>query len=563
MPRKNPFGSSYVEKRGGVFYFRLTFPPHVAGLVGRRGVRLSLRTAYRLTAHHRAAAMLNTVCRIIAPLNGHKGTAMEQLRAHLDNELREMVEAWTDHHLGKKRPMERDEIDETEELYSLLRSESMEAKASGDWRRWSDRAAAFIERRGLDLKPDSDDFRRLCMELGEVETRFFDVIQSRLLGDYGPHPALPATASTQVSQPTYAPRSGPATGMPAEKAAMSLSEAMEHYFQFKINGGAWKDPQRARNNDYGPPVRAFIKRLDDKAIGALVRSDVLDYFDWMTGRTDIGATTQKLQMERVGAFLRHLKAKLQYPEDLSDALAMAKPPKAKSYERFEPDELRALFESEAYADMGFTKSFQFWLPMVCLYTGARIEEPASILLKDVKEIDGTLAFYLSGDGNEGGKNEAAPRWVPVHPELIKAGFSDYVAQVRKEGHEFLFPDIYDHPQHGRTHEPSNYFTEYRRSVGVGKQKGEGKSTKTAHSFRSTIVSALAEADVSEDIRKRIVGHAASDVHGKVYNQAELWRKRVAAIHSLTFGLTHAPFRDSPRFRQMRERGRERSQSDKE
>lgn len=26
MPRKNPFGSSYVEKRGGVFYFRFTFP---------------------------------------------------------------------------------------------------------------------------------------------------------------------------------------------------------------------------------------------------------------------------------------------------------------------------------------------------------------------------------------------------------------------------------------------------------------------------------------------------------------------------------------------------------
>ena len=74
---------------------------------------------------------------------------------------------------------------------------------------------------------------------------------------------------------------------------MSLSEAMEHYFRFKINGGAWKDPQRARNNDYGPRCVRSSSTFDDKPMAALVRADVLDYFDWMTGRTDIGATTQK------------------------------------------------------------------------------------------------------------------------------------------------------------------------------------------------------------------------------------------------------------------------------
>lgn len=483
---------------------------------------------------------------------------MEGLRAHLDNELRDMVEEWTDHHLGRKRPLERDQLEEAEEQYSLLRSDSVEAKASGDWRRWSKRAESLIERRGLEILPESDEFRRLCLELGEVETRFFDVISARLRGDYSPHPAL-------ATQPEPAPAAAiaaalhttPSISMPPRKASMRLSEGMEHYFQFKITGGAWKDPERARNNDYGPPIRVFIQRLEDKHLGELAREDVLDYFDWMTTRTDIGATTQKLHLERVGAFLRHLKGKLQYPEDLSDALKMAKVPKAQSYEKFEADELRALFESEAYADMEFSKSFQYWLPMVCLYTGARIEEPASILLRDVKEIEGTPAFFLSGDGNQGGKNDAAPRWVPIHPELIRAGFLDYVAVVRAEGHEFLFPDIYDHPRHGRTHEPSNFFTEYRRSVGVGKQKGEGKSTKAAHSFRSTLISALAEAEVSEDVRKRIVGHAASDVHGTVYDQSKLWPQRVAAMHSLSFGLRHPTFRDSPRFRLMRLRGKER------
>lgn len=486
---------------------------------------------------------------------------MERLRAHLDDELRKMVEEWTDHHLGRQRPMERDEIDGTEELYSVLRSDCMEAKAAGDWRRWSGTAARFSELRGLNLQPDSDEYRRLCMELGELETQFFELIQSRLQGDYARPATLPKAASVATLQ--LAPDLGDTTHptMPAARAAMSLSEAMEHYFRFKINGGAWKDPQRARNNDYGPPLRAFIKHLDDKPMAALVRADVLDYFDWMTGRTDIGATTQKLQMERVGAFLRHLKAKLQYPEDLSDALKMAKAPKARSYEKFAPEELRALFESEAYADMEFDKSFKFWLPMVCLYTGARIEEAASILLKDVEVRDGAPAYFLSGEGNKGGKNDAAPRWVPIHLELLKAGFMDYVAGVRGEGHKYLFPDIYDHPQHGRTHEPSNYFTEYRRSVGVGKQKGEGKSTKTAHSFRSTLVSALAEAGVSEDVRKRIVGHAAGDVHGKVYDQSELWQKRVSAMQGLTFGLKHVPFRDSAQFRRMRTRGRERIASE--
>ena len=96
MPRKNPFGSSHVEKRGGVFYFRFTFPRSFAALLGRQGVRLSLRTAYRQTAQLRAATMLHTVSRIIAPLNRNTGVPMERLRAHLDNELREMVAEWTD-----------------------------------------------------------------------------------------------------------------------------------------------------------------------------------------------------------------------------------------------------------------------------------------------------------------------------------------------------------------------------------------------------------------------------------------------------------------------------------
>ena len=56
--------------------------------------------------------------------------------------------------------------------------------------------------------------------------------------------------------------------------------------------------------------------------------------------------------------------------------------KEQSYERFSPAELTTRFESDEYR-RGFKEPFQFWLPLLGLFTGARIEELAQVHLADI------------------------------------------------------------------------------------------------------------------------------------------------------------------------------------
>ena len=39
------------------------------------------------------------------------------------------------------------------------------------------------------------------------------------------------------------------------------------------------------------------------------------------------------------------------------------------------------------------------------------------------------------------KSEAGQRVVPVHPELVRIGFLDYVAAMKKASERKLFPDL--------------------------------------------------------------------------------------------------------------------------
>lgn len=51
-------------------------------------------------------------------------------------------------------------------------------------------------------------------------------------------------------------------------------------------------------------------------------------------------------------------------------------------------------------------------------------------------------------------------------------------------------------------------------------KALGIARFTPHDLRRTAVTTMSEARVPEEIRRRVTGHQAHDVHGRIYDQAE-------------------------------------------
>lgn len=168
----------------------------------------------------------------------------------------------------------------------------------------------------------------------------------------------------------------------------------------------------------------------------------------------------------------------------------------------------------------------YWIPLLGLYTGARVSELAQLLVSDVQAISEIHALSIS-DAAEGQrlKSEAARRLVPLHSELIRLGFLDYVRDVRNTGAKRLFPKL-----RLRHDKPGGYFSEW-----FGQFKPEG--LPDFHSFRHTLRSALADAEVPESIMDRITGHSLRGSTGtRVYEHTRPQHLQ-RAIERVTYPLS--------------------------
>lgn len=184
---------------------------------------------------------------------------------------------------------------------------------------------------------------------------------------------------------------------------------------------------------------------------------------------------------------------------------------------FDLSDLRVLFGSRVFTagerPTGGRGEAAFWLPLLALFTGARLGELAQLTADDVQadERDGTPMLVFTKDAARGKhlKSPSAVRVVPVHPELLQLGWLEFVRQVREEHGPtaWLFPLI--SPQHGSGDRAwSKWFNRYLGDCGVT------GSNKVFHSFRHGFTDALRAAGAREDVSKALVGHADGSVHGR-------------------------------------------------
>jgi integrase len=182
-------------------------------------------------------------------------------------------------------------------------------------------------------------------------------------------------------------------------------------------------------------------------------------------------------------------------------------------EVFSEEDLKAIFSSSSYTGVSPKNSWNYWLPLLGYFTGARIEELCQLEVEDIKIVDGIPVIDINDNGEKRLKNSSSRRVIPIHPTLVKAlGFLGYVETVRKAGEIRLFPGLRK-IQHRLSHAPSQWFSRLKGKLGI-----EGK--KSFHSFRHTFANNLKQAEASGQAVKELMGHARSDEskdrYGKSY-----------------------------------------------
>ncbi|SFU53257.1 Site-specific recombinase XerD [Methylobacterium sp. 174MFSha1.1] len=154
---------------------------------------------------------------------------------------------------------------------------------------------------------------------------------------------------------------------------------------------------------------------------------------------------------------------------------------------------------------------RYWLPLLSLFTGARMNELAQLLVGDVRQDRGRWIIHVTREGGDGKttKTKGSQRVIPVHAELAHLGFLSYHAKRIAAGDRRLFPEIESDARDHLSGHFSRFWGRYIARIGVKKD-----ASVNFHSFRHGMADALRRAGYRDEEFGFLLGHTQATTTGR-------------------------------------------------
>jgi integrase len=174
-----------------------------------------------------------------------------------------------------------------------------------------------------------------------------------------------------------------------------------------------------------------------------------------------------------------------------------------------------------------------WVPWICAYTGARVNEITQLRGKDVALIDGIWTIHITPEA--GPIKTASARTVALHPHLVEQGFPE----LANAADDYLFFDPIrrrggsdENPQAKKVGE---HLARWVREIGVS-----DPDVQPNHGWRHRFKTVSRNVRMDPEIRDRIQGHAPR-TEGEAYGDVSV-RATLREIKRLPRYLVTPPFR---------------------
>ncbi len=395
--------------------------------------------------------------------------------------------------------------------------------------RWA--ADEIIEKHGYIIAPLSEPYRALCHDLMKAHLDVLQVIRDRDSGNFAsttPYAAEPEAAKPKLTElfklyeKDAAGRISPHTidqygkfvglfadyvGDPATTAALTKANLRE----WKLALEKWPVKATEKNDFKGKSFREIVAEVER-------RGNV---------KTITKRTVEK-HIRALGAFSAWLVAQDYIDRNPTHGLMIGTKKPTHPVRSFTPEELTRIFTSPVFTGCKTAKidhklgtavvrDWRYWLPLVGLFTGARLGEIGQLMVADIRQAHGTWIFHLTeeGEGEKTLKTAGSQRVVPVHSMLVRLGLLEYWAKVKQAGNTRLFPEIRRDTRGHFSGDPSRWFGRYLRRVKIK----TGREIKF-HSFRHTFIDALRRADFVDEEFGPLLGHAKATMTGRYGNEKQ-------------------------------------------
>jgi integrase len=368
-------------------------------------------------------------------------------------------------------------------------------------------AAKVLEAEGIIVEPASRAYKTLLQLLARANKELAAIDVARLKGDFSYRPADPLMAEA-LNAPLERPKT--VADLIAEyqkakeqKRRWSASTVTAHkpvYRLLRETLGASRD-LRTIGREEGRQVFNMIVGLPVN-LGKLKELQGLTVPEAVEKGRKLGLPTIGPKTIN-GSYVTFVKAMFQWAvgEGWMDRNPLEgdfrvedRVADSEKRDAFQPEQLSRLFTAAPWDgsfDRCGPKAGKFWIPILCLFHGLRLGEAAGLHVEDITGREGFPVFHLRAFDGRSSKTKGSRGILPIHPEVIRLGFLDFVAQRRKAKSVTLFPDVRVNANGKVGAKTGEWFAALVRERGLVGTK------LTMHSFRHSFEDRLREDEVPE------------------------------------------------------------------
>lgn len=424
---------------------------------------------------------------------------------------------WTDEEADRTEPgMTEREYEKRRESLEIAKMGLGAAVARGHTSIIQQDLADLLARHRIKLRDDVPAHRTLSLAVLKAAVKMVDLQLRRHAGEIVDTPPLPVT--------------GPMAGAKKQGNDPTLSDIYERW---KLE----RKPPEKTASDFWTYCRRFIELHGDLPVTAITKRHVVDFKDALLRLpTKLPAAHAIWPMPRIlkeyadNAEVPRLSSSTVNEKGLAAIKAMLNWASSNAFCElnvaagvravtgkviedsrlpYSTSDLKTIFSFPVFSSgerpKGGAGEAAFWLPILALYTGARLEEIGSLRLKDCQTERGVSYFDLTTiEPGKKLKTNSSRRKIPYHPKLVELGWTQYVEHAAAAGWERLFPDL--HSTTGEvTANWSKWWGRYARIHGITDKR------KVFHSFRHTFIDACRDNGVSKEHTQAIDGHGRTSV----------------------------------------------------
>ena len=233
---------------------------------------------------------------------------------------------------------------------------------------------------------------------------------------------------------------------------------------------------------------------------------------------------------RVGMLLKYAKNHGYITQNFAEGKRIKDSKKTREQRRIFTDfELNTLFKTTNLYSNNYINNNNkdlFFLNLIALFSGMRLGEICQLEPLDIRKENEVWIFDINDNKElKSCKTNGSKRFIPVHNELLKFGFIDFVNSRKNQ--EFLFKWKY-HKKNGWSHYSSKDANNLIQSIANIKEQ-------SFHCFRHNVADVLMKnRNITKEVQEAILGHSHESESYKRYGKGFALNELQDAVNAIQY-----------------------------